>query len=60
MLQTNSERTVRTISMQFPNNILYNVRKYQEEMDLPPKKLLQEVTTVRSALVCSIVIYELM
>ena len=27
------------------NNILYNVRKYQEEMDLPPKKLLQEVTT---------------
>ena len=32
-------------SINYSNNILYNVRKYQEEIDLPPKKLLQEVTT---------------
>ena len=32
-------------SINYSNNILYTVRKYQEEMDLPPKKLLQEVTT---------------
>ena len=25
--------------------MLYNVRKYQDELDLPAKKLLQEVTT---------------
>ena len=32
-------------SINYLNNMLYNVRKYQDELDLPAKKLLQEVTT---------------
>ena len=32
-------------SINYSNPIIYDVRKYQEELDLPPAKLLQEVTT---------------
>ena len=32
-------------SINYSNPIIYDVRKYQHELDLPPAKLLQEVTT---------------
>ena len=32
-------------SINYSNNLIYDVRKYQEDIDLPPTKLLQEVTT---------------
>ena len=32
-------------SVNYSNTIIYDVRKYQEDFDLPPSKLLQKVTT---------------
>ena len=32
-------------SINYSNTMIYDVRKYQEDLDLPPAKLLQEVTT---------------
>ena len=33
------------LSINYSNTMIYDVRKYQEEFDLPQAKFLQEVTT---------------